>query len=276
MAGLEAFVGPQHLCTGEVKIADGIEDLMAHEFVGVTQAVFVEHAELVQHDGVVHRTAQAQVALAHVFQVAHETEGTGARDFLDIGGGGEIDLRARLLGRNHRVVKLDGEAQLVAFIRGEAGDLVAFGDFHRLEHADEALRCVLLGDAGGLQQEHERTRGTIHDRQFGRGQFHDDVVHTQAGQRRHQVFNGLDLGVVAGEAGAQGHFGDQVGTGRDFDDRVQVHAAEHDAMVDRSRAQGHVDLVTAVQANAGGADRVLESALRNHGGRPGSALSARQ
>jgi len=168
------------------------------------------------------------------------------------------------------VVELDGEAQLVALVRAEAGHLVALGHFHGLQHADEALGRILFHDARRLQQEHEGAGRTVHDRQLGRGQFDDDVVHTQAGQRRHQVFDGLDLGVVAGQAGAQGHFGDQLGLGRHFHHRVQVHAAEHDAMVDRCRAQGHIDLVTAVQANAGGADRVLEGALLDHGGWTGS------
>ena len=81
---------------GQVQVADRVEDLVAHELVGVAQAVVVEDAELVEDDGVVHRAAQAEVALAHVFQVAHEAEGARAADFLDVGVGGEVDLRARL------------------------------------------------------------------------------------------------------------------------------------------------------------------------------------
>jgi len=87
------------------------------------------------------------LTLAHVFQIPHEAEGPGAGDFLGVGQGRELDFRARLLGRDHRVVELDGEAELVAFVRLEAGDLVAIGDFHRLENADEAFRRVLFGDA---------------------------------------------------------------------------------------------------------------------------------
>jgi hypothetical protein len=45
-----------------------------------------------------------------------------------------------------------------------------------------------------------------------------------------------------------------------FDDRIQVDAPEHDAGIDRGRAQREIDLLAAVQAHAGGADHVLEGA----------------
>jgi len=89
------------------------------------------------------------------------------------------------------------------------------------------------------------------------------------------VFDGLDLGLVVGQAGAQRDFGDQVRTRGHFHHRVHIDAAEHDAMVDRGRAQGHVDLVTAVKADAGGADRVLEGALRDHRGQDQKARGQR-
>src|SRR5690606_7652579 len=98
--------------------------------------------------------------------------------------------------------------------------------------------------------------------------------------RRHQVLDGLDLGAFAGQPGAQRHFGDEVGAGRYHHHRVQIDATEHDAVVERCRVQGHVDLVTTVQADAGGADRILESALQDHGveiGRqPLTAASSKQ
>ena len=40
----------------------------------------------------------------------------------------------------------------------------------------EALRRVLLGDAGGLEQEHERAGAAIHDRHFRRIHLDDGVV----------------------------------------------------------------------------------------------------
>src|SRR3546814_1056026 len=62
-------------------------------------------------------------------------------------------------------------------------------------------------------------------------------------------------------AGAQGGFADQLGVGGNLHRRLDVDAAEHDAGVDRGRSQGEVDLLAAVQPDAGGADHILDGAL---------------
>ncbi|EEF93622.1 hypothetical protein CATMIT_01746, partial [Catenibacterium mitsuokai DSM 15897] len=208
------------------------------ELVGVAQAVVVEHTELVEHDRVVHRAAQAEVAFAHVFQVAHEAEGAGAADFADVVLGRELHLRARLRGRDRRMVEDHGEAQAEPVERLEAGDLVAVAHFHRVLDADETLGRVLLGDAGGLQQEHERAGRAVHDRHFRRGQLDIAIVDAQPGHRREQVLDGHDLAGAVGQAGAQRGLGDQVGARGHLHHRVEIGAAEHDAGVDRGRAQG--------------------------------------
>src|SRR3546814_2540739 len=64
-------------------------------------------------------------------------------------------------------------------------------------------------------------------------------------------------------AGAQGGFADQLGVGGNLHRRLDVDAAEHDAGVDRGRSQGEVDLLAAVQPDAGGADHILDGALRS-------------
>src|SRR5690606_24410018 len=74
----------------QVKVADGIEDLVFDEFVFVTQAVFIEHMVLVDHDRVLHAAAERQIVRAKKFNVAHEPEGPRTADFLDEGSTGEI------------------------------------------------------------------------------------------------------------------------------------------------------------------------------------------
>src|SRR5450759_2709448 len=44
----------------------------------------------------------------------------------------------------------------------------------------------------------------------------------------------------------------------------KIRAAEHDASVNRCRAQGHIDLLSGVDTHAGGADDIFESALFDH------------
>ena len=250
---------------GQVQVAHRIEDLVADELVGVAQAVVVDHAEFVEHDRVVHRATEAEVALAHEFEIAHETEGARAADFADVALGRELDHRARLRRGNGRMIEFDGEAQAETVVRLETGDLVAVAHFHGLEDADEALGRVLFDDAGRLQQEHEGAGGTVHDRHFGRRQFDVEIVDAQARQRGHQVLDGHRLGALAGQTGAEHGLGHQVGAGGDLDDGIQIDATEHDAGIDRCRAQGQEDLVATVQAHAGGADHVLQGALLGHG-----------
>ncbi|MCY1311863.1 hypothetical protein D9M70_622250 [compost metagenome] len=118
------------------------------------------------------------------------------------------------------MVELHREPQLETVVRLEARHLVAFGHFHRAGDADEALGCVLLGNTGGLDEEHERAGGAVHDRQLGRGQFHVGIVDAQAGHRRHQVLDRLHLGAFAGQAGAQRRLGDQLGARGDLHHRL--------------------------------------------------------
>src|SRR3546814_5402989 len=113
-----------------MRISDWSSDVCSSD-LAVAQAVVVEHAELVQDDRVVHRAAQAQVALAHVLQVAHEAEGAGSADLADVVLGRELDLGPRLRLGDRRLVEIDGEAQAEAGMRIEAGYLVAVAHFHR-------------------------------------------------------------------------------------------------------------------------------------------------
>jgi hypothetical protein len=56
------------------------------------------------------------------------------------------------------MVELDRETDAEAVMRARSGDLVAVAHLDVLSDPHETLGRVLLGDAGGLQQEHERAR----------------------------------------------------------------------------------------------------------------------
>ena len=63
------------------------------------------------------------------------------------------------------------------------------------------------------------------------------------------------------ERRAERRLGDAQRVGRHVDGLRQVEAPKHDAGIGGRRPQGHVDLLAAVQADAGGANRFFESAL---------------
>ena len=241
----------------QVQVTDGIQDLVFDELVLVAQAVLVEHALLVHHDGVLDAAAQGQVVGAQEFDVAHETEGAGATDFLDERGTGEIHAGGLGPAVEDRVVEIDLEADLEAVEGPEGGTLVAIDDRDFALDADELLRRVLLLQAGRLDQEHEGTGAAIHDRHFRRGQFDDGIVDAQTGQGRKQVLDGIHLDAAVIERGGHGGLANILGGRLDFHDRIEVDTAEHDAGVRRRGLQGQVNLFPRVQANASGTDDVF-------------------
>jgi len=60
VTGLAGMVGTQNGVTDQVQVANGIECLVFGELVAIAQAVGVEHAVVIHHDGVVEAAAQGQ------------------------------------------------------------------------------------------------------------------------------------------------------------------------------------------------------------------------
>ncbi|MCY1435615.1 hypothetical protein D9M71_517160 [compost metagenome] len=119
--------------------------------------------------------------------------------------------------------------------------------------------------AGGLDQEHERTGTAVHDRYFRRRQLDIGVVDAQTRHRREQVLHGIHFDVTLDQGGRHGGFADIRGPRGDFHHGVEVGSAEHDAGIHRSRFQGEVNLLPRVQADTGSPDDVLQGALSDHG-----------
>ena len=107
----------------------------------------------------------------------------------------------------------------------------------------------------------------VHDRHFRRRQVDVGVVDAEARERRHQVLDRQHLAAVAatGRCTSIVSVTSSASAGMSTD-RIEVDAAEHDAGIDRGRAQRQIDLLAGVQPDAGGADHVLERALLEHAG----------
>ena len=75
-----------------------------------------------------------------------------------------------------RMVELNLEIHLEAVIRIEARPLFALLDAYALQDTDEAFRSLLFLDSGRLQQEHERSGATVHDRHFGSADFDQRII----------------------------------------------------------------------------------------------------
>jgi hypothetical protein len=111
----------------QVEVADRIEHLVLDELVAVAQTIGVQHAVLVEHDGVFQPAALRQAVLAQPLHLLHETEGARPRDFADVRVLGKIDGH-RLTGAiDCRMIETDRERQAETVVRFEARPLFAGG-----------------------------------------------------------------------------------------------------------------------------------------------------
>ena len=210
--------------------------------------------------------------MAQGLDVAQETEGAGPADLLDERGCGQIDGRRPGAGGEGRVIEIDGKLHLEAIIGLEHGVLVTVLHPDPAFDADKALGALLLLDARRLDQEDEGAGTAIHDGHLRRADVHIGIVDTQAGEGREQMLHGGDAHTVLDQGGGEAGIAHIQRTGGDIHRHGEVGAAKNDAGVRGRGAQGQVDLVTGVQADARGADDIFERTLPDH--RP-SPLGAR-
>src|ERR1019366_9162239 len=164
------------------------------------------------------------------------------------------------------MIEFDLEINLEAFERVEPRPFVTVLDQYRFLHPDEALEYALLLNAGGLQQEHERTGAAVHDRHLARGDLHAGIVDPEACEGRQQVLDGGDTRVAGDQRGAERGVADILGARRDIDRLRQIDAAETDAAVGRRGPERHHDFLAGVQADASGTYGVAKGALAEHVG----------
>src|SRR5262249_15062795 len=70
----------QNRHTQEGQIADDVEDLVTHKFIGKAQAGFVQHAVPGEHDRVIERSAPNQVSAPERFNLLDESKGARGSD----------------------------------------------------------------------------------------------------------------------------------------------------------------------------------------------------
>jgi hypothetical protein len=133
-------------------------------------------------------------------------------------------------------------------------------------HPHELFCRVLFDNAGLLQQKNEGGGAAVHDRRFLGIDVDENVVDAKAGQCRHQVLNGCHAHIVFHQRRREPGIVDQIRRHFELRHLRQVNTAEHDAGVDRRRAQVEGHAVAAVQAYSAGLDRLFEGSLFDHAG----------
>ena len=123
---------------------------------------------------------------------------------------------------------------------------------------------ILFFDAGRLQQEYERARAAVHDRNFRGGQVDIDIIDAETRHGRQQVLNGCDFDAVFYQRCAQHGLTDKHRVCGNIHRLIEVDAAKRYAGIFRSRAQCHIDFFARVQADAGGTYGGFEGSLSQH------------
>src|SRR4051795_389111 len=121
----------------ERQIADRVQDLVADEFVGETLAFRIEDAVIADNERVLERGAERIARVPQRGHVAHETEGTCARNFAPERVRFEVD-RERLASDQGMVeldLRFNAEAARVGTQFAEG---VAHRNLNRLEHLEVA------------------------------------------------------------------------------------------------------------------------------------------
>ena len=176
--------------TTHEQVTDRIEHFVTHKFVFKTQAVFVQYAIIVNNDGTIEAAAQAQTTGLQIFDITHETERTRTADLAHKRISGEVHRIALVAGINSRMVKIDGEIQRKTIVRLKFSPLIAIFDTNSFFNANKFLGAVQLVDTGVKQQVYKRSGAAVHDRDFRRVNFDNNVIDAQARESSIEVLYG--------------------------------------------------------------------------------------
>ena len=258
MARAQPFVAPEDRRPGQRQIAQRVQHLVAHRFVGVAQPFGVQHRIAIDHDRIGQRTAAGQAAGAHGVNVALAAEGAAVAQLAHKGAVGHV--QGLLLPADGGVGEFDLERDLELVAGHQPGDGIAVAHLDRGEDAQGAHRGRQFAHAARQDRVHKGGGAAVQDRDFRPVDVDQRVLNTAAGQRRGHVFDGRDADPVAvldhRAQPRRRHRSPMRRHHRVAPGRVgQIGAAEPDAVFGRGRADGHRDRRTRMQAHAPECDR---------------------
>ena len=142
------------------------------------------------------------------------------------------------------MVEVDGEVQRKTIKRLEFSPFVAILDTNGLFDTHKFLRTVQFFNASVQQQINERCSAAIHDRDFRRIDFDNDIVDTQTRQGGIQVLYGRDPHVMlVHQASTEHSITHRFGISREIYRWIQVGATIDDPGIGRRRAQRQRDFL---------------------------------
>ena len=198
-------------------VADDIEDLVAHEFVGETERLFRDDLVTLDHDGAIERTTLDLAQLDELLDILVDGKGARRRHLRDVDIG--IDGQREMLGMNAAIIRTRaGNLQAIKGQRDDRG--ITPGNRDRLGEREILALRLLLHRFTLLDKFHELPGRAVHDRRFTRIHFNKDVVDTAAAQGAQHMLDRMDFGMALLDGRSPHEVGDQIDPG--FDLRVPV------------------------------------------------------
>jgi len=229
------------------------------EFVGIAKRA-VHDAVSGKDDGVVERAAADEAHGAEGFDIGFEAKGAGAGQ--NLAEGFAIDEQLDLLLADQGVGEVDvaADPELVGGIDGDAA--AVFDDFDGLEYAEVAAFAAKAAEPGLVEELEEGLGGTVEDGDFYVVEVDEDVVDAVGVGGGEKMLGGGEQDALLHEAGGVADARDVVAVG--FDRKiVEIHAAENDAGVRRSREEPEVGVDASVETHTLSFNRAVDGGLKH-------------
>jgi hypothetical protein len=157
-------------------------------------------------------------------------------------------------------VDVAADAELVGGIDADAA--AVFDDFDGLEDFKVAAFAAEAAEAGLIEELEEGLGGTVKDGNFDVVKVDEDVVDAVGVGGGEKVLGGGEQDALLHEAGSVADAGDVVAVGFDGE-IVEIHAAENDAGVRRSREEPEVGVDASVETHTLSFNRAVDGALKH-------------
>ena len=182
---------------GQRQVADGVQQLVADEFVGHAQAAGIQHPRLIDHDGIVQAAAPGQPGGPQLLDLLGQGERAGARQFLAevlrASGAATAPAGRWPRRRNRSTAPYPGNR------RRDAPGGSSANASPSLTRTGRRISITGRGASWSTMpaqsdQEHERGGGAVEDRRLRPIDLDQRIVDAAAGQRRHHVLDRADPG----------------------------------------------------------------------------------
>lgn len=247
--GAGDFEVPPQPVTSHRDVAHEVQNLVTDHLIGKAQPFRIDHPVIVENDSILQGTAKRQAILLQPLDILHETKRPGTGDAM----------------RERQRRGLEGKILGADVGMGKTDTVVNFQPVERLGHNPlsfllENKGALDLGDLagtikdsdpGGVDQVHIYGGTAVKDGDLLSINFDQDIVYLQADKSGQEMFDSGDLGPFGAQSRGQAGADHLSGLGHNNVATILGQQRKNDACISRRWFEHHLDLLAAVQTDAG-------------------------